>query len=78
MADTRTCGPVTFAEDSLRARADNLEQWRTLPGVLADLAQLQRIFDEVADNLEQWRTLPTYLRTWYNCSGFFTRYSGQS
>jgi hypothetical protein len=49
MVDTswHICGPGTIAADSLRDRADNLEQWRTLPGVLADLAILLRILYEI-------------------------------
>ncbi len=59
--------------DSLRDRTDTLKQWRTLPDV-ADLVQLRRILYEIELTiLNNGGHFLTYLRTWYNCSGFFTR-----
>jgi len=66
----RTCGPGPIA-DSLRDRADNLEQKRTLPDVLADLVladlvQLRRIlYEKELTILNNGGHFLTYLRTWY-------------
>jgi hypothetical protein len=64
----------------LDAAADNCDKGRTLPDVLADLVQLQILYEIERTILNKSGHFLTYLRTWYlrtwyNCGGFFTRKS---